>query len=77
MRLRTRYVNTKVVEHLSRPQYDWSCSMTALTGVVNYLYSKELGVQTQESVARSLGMNIEDIGTGGGPGNDTIINARF
>ncbi len=68
-----RYVNTRVLECLSRPQYDYSCGLTALTCVVNYLYTEQLGIVKQEQLARCLGFEASEAGLDGGPGNEELL----
>ncbi len=73
MQFRDRFINNRIVECLSRPQYPYSCGLTALTCVVNYLWSQKLGIVTQESLADQLGFCAKTSGEES-PGNQTILN---
>ncbi len=59
MHFRDRFINNHILECLSRPQYPYSCGMTALTCVVNYLWAKNFGIIKQESLAEQLGFNAK------------------
>jgi hypothetical protein len=74
MRFRDSWIDERVIQCLSRPQYEYSCSLTALTAVINYLYANnESQLQTQEHVARVLGLAPREVGIDGGPGNATVM----
>ena len=68
-----RYVNNRILECLSRPQYVYSCGLTSLTCVVNFLWSHKLGIITQEVLARQLGFDAKRSGEES-PGNRTILD---
>lgn len=72
-RFRDRFVNNLVLACVSRPQYSYSCSVTALTAVINFLFSSRIGIHTQEAIGRSLGMNSAEVGYGRAPGNQDIM----
>jgi len=67
-----RYVNNRILKCLSRPQYIYSCGLTSLTCVVNFLWSRKLGIITQEVLARQLGFSAKSSGEES-PGNRTIL----
>ncbi len=72
--LRKRFINNRLLTMISRPQYESSCSVTSLTAVFNYLYSAEVGIQTQDDIARVLGFkDASEVGNYGGPGNKTVM----
>ena len=68
---RERYINQNILNCLSRPQQRWGCSLAAITCVINYLYSHVLGIQTQEGIAKVLGLSSHDPGS---PGNQELID---
>ena len=70
---RDRFVNNDVLKSISRPQYRYSCSLTALSAVINYLFSRILGIQTQEQIANLLGLDARCIGYNKGPGNKQLM----
>ncbi len=66
-----RYVNNELLSFISRPQYDSSCSMSALTAVINYLFSDQIGIKTTKEWANDI--NIHSPEEDMSPGNRTVI----
>ena len=71
--VRDRFMNNAILDCLSRPQYPYGCSVSALTTVVNYLFGDAMGLRTQEEVAARLGIEIGTMTSEEGPGNEVII----
>jgi hypothetical protein len=69
-----RYIDMRMLEYVSRPQYKYGCSIAALTAVINYLYAEQLGIKTSEELATALGWEIDDIGTKVKPNNDRVMH---
>ena len=69
-----RFVNNKLVGYVSRPQHKLCCSITALTGVFNYLYADIVGIKTSFELASILKIPIDDIGTTIDPSNSDIMD---
>ncbi|MFB3845386.1 MAG: hypothetical protein ACE14O_06540 [Candidatus Cloacimonadaceae bacterium] len=46
-----RFVNNDLLNFISRPQYEYSCSISALTAVFNYLFSEQIGIKTSNELA--------------------------
>lgn len=61
-----RYVNNDLISYISRPQYENSCSFTALTAVFNYLYADRLGIKTSNELASAIGITAPKNITGYG-----------
>ncbi len=61
-----RYVNNDLISYISRPQYENSCSFTALTAVFNYLYADKLGIKTSNELASAIGIKAPKNITGYG-----------
>lgn len=69
-----RYIDSRILPTISRPQYDIGCSLASLTAVLNYLYCDDGKIQySTEEIANVLGIRPEDVGTGRGPGNSTLF----
>ncbi|MDD2230659.1 MAG: hypothetical protein PHY48_14835 [Candidatus Cloacimonetes bacterium] len=69
-----RYINTKMLECISRPQYENGCSIASLTAVFNYLYADQLGgIKSPLELASIMGLNINDIGSKLNAGNNTVM----
>lgn len=73
MTMPQRYINQRVLQYITWPQYLYGCSLAALTCVVNYLYAEKIGVQSPREVAKAIGQDAEEIGWDGGPSNRTLI----
>lgn len=73
MAMPQRFVNQRVLQYITWPQYRYGCSLASLTCVVNYLFADKIGIQTPEQVADAIGKRAEDIGWDGGPSNKTLI----
>jgi hypothetical protein len=52
-----KYLDTRVLSYLVRPQYPTSCSISSITSAFRYLFEKEF---IQEDFADLLGKNIKD-----------------
>lgn len=61
-----RYVNNDLISYISRPQYENSCSFTALTAVFNYLFADILGIKTSNELASAIGITAPKNITGYG-----------
>ncbi len=61
-----RYVNNDLISYISRPQYENSCSFTALTAVFNYFYADKLGIKTSNELASAIGIKAPKNITGYG-----------
>lgn len=66
-----RYVNNELLGFISRPQYDSSCSMSALTAVINYLFSDQIGIKTTKEWAKDI--NVHSPEENMSPGNQTVM----
>jgi len=66
-----RFINTGLMELISRPQYENSCSMSALTAVINYLFSNQIGIKTTKEWAQDI--NIQSPESDMSPGNKTVM----
>lgn len=66
-----RYINTDLMELISRPQYDYSCSMSALTAVINYLFSDQIGIKTTKVWAQDIAIQSPEASMS--PGNQTVM----
>ena len=56
-----RFINQRVLQYITWPQYKYACSMASLTCVINYLYADEIGIQTPREVGGVLGVNPKRI----------------
>lgn len=64
LKFKQRFVNNALLESISRPQDAYNCSLASLTAVINYLFVSELGINTMDKVADTLGFtsrNATDI----------------
>jgi len=66
-----RYVNNELLGFISRPQYTYSCSMSALTAVINYLFSDQIGIKTTKEWAKDIGIQSPE--TSMSPENKTVM----
>lgn len=70
-----RFINARLLEYISRPQYKLGCSIASLTAVFNYLYANQIGLKTSRELALALGKNVENIGTRGNvPENEDLMH---
>ncbi|HOD17732.1 MAG TPA: hypothetical protein PKJ14_03700 [Candidatus Cloacimonadota bacterium] len=70
-----RFVNLKLIEYISRPQYNHGCSFAALTGVFNYLYAEQIGLIPAKDLASALNKQVDLIGTRGNvPENEDVMD---
>jgi len=73
LRKKDCYVNNELLGFISRPQFEFSCSLSSLTAVFNYLYSAKLGILTSQQLAESIDIeDPEDMEEG--PGNKTLMD---
>jgi hypothetical protein len=61
-----RYINNDLKGYVSRPQYEISCSVTALTAFFNYLYADNLGIIRSIELANVIGITAPKNVTGFG-----------
>ncbi len=66
-----RFVNNELLQFISRPQYDSSCSMSSLTAVINYLFSDQIGVKTTKQWTQDIGIGSPEANMN--PGNQTVM----
>jgi len=66
-----RYINTGLMELISRPQYENSCSMSALTAVINYLFYEQIGIKTTKEWTKDIGIQSPEKSMN--PGNNTVM----
>lgn len=71
IRTHDRYVNNELLQFISRPQYDTSCSMSSLTAIINYLYADQIGIKTTKEWAKEIEIHSPD--TRMAPGNQTLL----
>ncbi len=66
-----RYINNELLQCISRPQYDASCSMSSLTAIINYLFSDQIGIKTTKEWANEIEIHSPVIMMA--PGNQTVL----
>lgn len=72
---KSRYINNDLFRAISWPQYTNTCHITTVTAVVNYLYSRSIGIRTVEDNEQALNLGgLKKLERRSDIGNQTLMD---